>query len=247
MIPSCALPPPTHAHSLSTIGWSIAGSTQSIENWTNPKDPYQHIQIVLREGDVAYDQGDPLRALAKYREATAGFIAQSQWSGLALDEELHLARVVALMHDRATARTLWRLYLRDAEAAIYADQAQRLRTGNFTGFFRSMQDDSEPYTGGHPADQGTADAIARGAAAGARGNLAAAQSDFDEAVEGAVYSSAYAIYAWGAAAWARGDRTDARRAWLCASDAGHDPIGDMAFHSAGNSAAVTMLLNLSSP
>jgi len=247
VILDCPLPPlpsPTHEHGLSGSGWYIAGSADSIDIWTNPKDPYQHIQIVLRYGDVAYDRGDRAAALTKYREAAAGFASQPRWDGTALDAELRLARVLALMHDRKTAEILWRLYLRDAQASTYSDQARRLRSGDWAGFFVAMQRDAEKYTGHHPADDGTSGAIAQGAAAGVRGDLLAAQRDFDEAVAGAVYSSAYAMYAWGAAAWARGDRANAQLAWLCASDSGRDPVGDMAFNGPGNAAAVTMLLAL---
>ncbi len=233
MIPACPLSPPTYKHSLSTGSWITSGSAVGID-------------IAVRNGDIAYDRGDATGALAKYREAAAGFLMQPQWGGIALDDELHLARVLALMHDRPTAQMLWRLYLRDTQAPASATQAQRLRAGNFARFFADMQSDRGYYTENHPADGDAEKAIAQGAAAGARGDLAAAQHDFDEAAESAVYSSSYAIYAWGTAAWARGDRANARLAWLCASDAGHDPIGDMPFNSAGNRAAVTMLLALSS-
>jgi len=233
MIPSCPLPPPAQENALSTQSWPIATA--------------QRIQIALHYGDLAYSRGDIAGTVAKYREAAAGFVAGPLWGGTELDEELHLARILTQLHDRPTAQTLWRLYLRDTQAPGYGDQVRRLRTGKFDAFFAAMQREDGYYTGNHPADDGTAGAIARGAAAGARGDFVTAQRDFDEAIAGAVYSSAYATYAWGASAWALGDHANARRAWLCASDAGRDPMGDMAFNGAGNAAAVTMLLSFPSP
>ena len=121
-----------------------------------------------------------------------------------------------------------------------------LRLHQFRHFFTLAVADSVSYTQNNPRDlrSGGLQWIYAGSKAGGRGDYATAQRYFREATECGLWDPAYAVFAWGAATYALGDRKAAREAWVVATSEGDSSPGDMPFNNNANAAAVTMLLNL---
>ncbi len=207
---------------------------------------YRLVQIT-RAGDDAYDAGHRSAAIADYRTA-AGFLATiPKPLGYLADAELDLARASYVLGDESNARRLWAQYLRSSDAPSYRSQMLALRGGDYPRFFTlSLSDDPANYSLSYPGDnEGPALAHLReGLRQGAARHYAAAQSALQASLNAITHYPTYPLYAWGAAAFARGQKVAARNAWLYASISGENGSVDMAFNVHANAAAVTMLLGL---
>lgn len=209
---------------------------------------YRLVQV-MRAGDDAYDAGNRKAAVADYRRA-ADFLATIRAPlGYLADAELDLARASYVLGDRPGARRLWTQYLHSSDAPSYRPQMLALRSGDYPRFFAlSLDDDPANYALSYPEDnEGPALARLReGLRQGAAGRYGAAQSALQASLDAITHYPTYPLYAWGAAAFARGKKAAALDAWLYASTSGYNGSVDMAYNVHANAAAVTMLLGLSS-
>ena len=209
---------------------------------------YRLVQI-MRAGDDAYDAGNRKAAVADYHRAADFLAAIPKPLGYLADAELDLARASYVLGDAPGARRLWTQYLRSSDAPSYRPQMLALRGGDYPRFFAlSLRDDPANYALSYPEDnEGTALAQLReGLRQGAAGRYAAAQSALQVSLDAITHYPTYPLYAWGAAAFARGKKASAFDTWLDASTSGSNGTVDMAYNVHANAAAVTMLLGLSS-
>jgi|SRR5579872_4155608 len=201
----------------------------------------------LVEGDRAKRVGDTDVAVRAYLVAARFALDNSSrevWNNQ--DSLLRIGNALFGLGERTMAYRLWSTYLARSHARDYHDMARALKLRQFRRFFMLAVEDSTSYTKRIPRDLegGGLQWLYAGAEQGARGHYLIAQQDFREAMNCDLWDPEYAVFAWGAAAYALGDRESARNAWVIATAEGDDTPGDMPFNNNANAAAVTMLLKL---